>query len=260
MDAMLSSPTALTSKQGWKTLAENSSSGRVHKKIMVEGKELSCPPLDVFTLEDMHILKMSPERESCLSHQMNFLPRQIGCLKNLTALYLDTNNLDEVPPEIGTLRYLRRLTLSNNSLRFLPPDLAKLQNLQSIHLANNQFTIFPDVLCQLLNLTFLDLSDNEIETIPQSIQQLRKLNTFLLMLNFLAHLPEEFCLLTKLSCLWLGSNKLRELPKAFGDLSMLDWGHTYCSYNIEDNPLHHPPVEVCNRGAKEIKEYFDLCN
>ncbi|XP_069588469.1 leucine-rich repeat protein lrrA-like [Ranitomeya imitator] len=262
MHASLSTciPTFLTSKQGWKTLGEHSSSGRVCKKIMVEGKELSCPPLDVFTLEDMNILKMSPERESCLSHQMNFLPRQIGCLKNLTSLYLDTNNLEGVPPEIGTLRNLRRLTLSNNSLRFLPPELAKLQNLQSIHLANNQFRIFPTVLCQLLNLTFLDLSDNEIETIPQSIKQLRRLNTLLLILNLLKHLPEEFCFLTKLSCLWLGSNNLRELPKSFGNLIMLDWAYNYCSYNVEGNPLHRPPVEVCNRGLKEIKEYFDSCN
>ncbi|XP_066435010.1 leucine-rich repeat-containing protein 10-like [Eleutherodactylus coqui] len=257
MDVTCSTPTVLTPKQSWKTFIESSSSGRVQRKIKVEGKELSCPPLDVFTLDDMHILKMSPERESCLSYRMTFVPRQIGCSRNLTALYLDTNNLEEVPPEIGTLKYLQRLTLSNNSLRFLPPQLAKLQNLKSIHLANNYFTTFPTVLCQLLNLTFLDLSDNAIETIPQSIQQLRRLKTFLLMLNFLTHLPEEFCYLTKLSCLWLGSNKLREVPTTFGNLEMLDWGYNYCSYNIEGNPLHRPPVKVCNKGPKAIKEYFD---
>ncbi|XP_056374625.1 leucine-rich repeat protein lrrA-like [Hyla sarda] len=259
MDTMWSTPTILTYKKGWKTLVENSLSGRVHKKIKVEGKELSCPPLDIFSLEDMHILKMSPERESCLSYRMNFVPMQIGGMRNLRVLLLDTNHLEEVPPEIGSLRYLQRLTLSNNSLRFLPTELAKLQNLHSVHLANNQFVTFPIVLCQLLNLNFLDLSDNGIEMIPPSIQQLRRLNTFLLMLNFLTSLPEEFCSLTKLSCLWLGNNKLQELPKTFGNLVMLDWGHDYCSCNIEGNPLRHPPVEVCNRGPKEIQEYLDSC-
>ncbi|KAG8539659.1 hypothetical protein GDO81_020573 [Engystomops pustulosus] len=259
MDPTWSSRSISPLRHGWKMLVENSSSGKVHKKIKVEGKELSCPPLEVFTLDDMKILKMSPERESCLTYQMNFVPRQIGCLRNLTTLYLDTNNLEQVPPEVGTLRCLQRLTLSNNLLRCLPPELAKLQNLQSVHLANNNFETFPTVLCQLLNLTFLDLSDNEIESIPRSIQQLRKLNTFLLVLNLLTHLPEEFCCLKKLSCLWLGSNRLQKLPARFGDLAMLDWGSNYCSYNIEGNPLHCPPLEVCNKGPKEINGYFECC-
>ncbi|KAM5158175.1 uncharacterized protein ACMZJ9_009422 [Mantella aurantiaca] len=243
--------------QGWKKLSEKTLSGKVLQKVKVEGKELSCPPLEVFTLKDLQILKMTPERENNLSFQMTFVPKEIQLLTKLTALYLDTNDLGEIPPEIGTLKNLRRLTLSNNSLRALPAELAKLQNLQSLHLANNGLTDFPAVICQLLNLTFLDISDNRIEAIPPSIQQLRKLQTFLLMINCIKHLPEEFCCLTRLSCLWLGSNELHELPVDFGNLIMLDWGSIHCSYNLEGNPLRRPPIEVCSRGPTEIKEYFD---
>ncbi|XP_040210619.1 malignant fibrous histiocytoma-amplified sequence 1 homolog [Rana temporaria] len=243
--------------QGWKKLSEKTLSGKVQRKVKIEGKELSCPPLEVFKFKDLQILKMTPERENNLSCHMSFIPKEIQLLTNLTALYLDTNELGEIPPEVGTLKNLRRLTLSNNSLQVLPAELAKLQNLQSLHLANNGFTVFPVVICQLLNLTFLDISDNQLEAIPPSINQLRKLQTFLLMINRIKFLPEEFCCLTKLSCLWLGNNELRELPVGFGDLIMLDWGYNYCSYNLEGNPLHHPPIEVCSRGPKEMKEYFD---
>ncbi|XP_018418209.1 PREDICTED: leucine-rich repeat protein soc-2 homolog [Nanorana parkeri] len=245
--------------QGWKRLSEKTVSGKVQQKVKIEGKELSCPPLEVFTIKDLQILKMTPERENNLSFQMSFVPKEIRLLTNLTALYLDTNDLGEIPPEIGALKNLRRLTLSNNYLRSLPAELAKLQNLQSLHLANNGFETFPVVICQLLNLTFLDISDNRIETIPPSIKQLRKLQTFLLMLNCVKFLPEEFCCLTKLSCLWLGSNELQELPVEFGNLIMLDWSHNYCSCNLEGNPLRRPPIEVCSGGPKEIKEYFATC-
>ncbi|MEE6463042.1 hypothetical protein FKM82_005755 [Ascaphus truei] len=245
-----------TLKPGWKLLMENSSSGHVLRKITIEGKELSSLPLEVFTFEEIQILKMSPERESCLSYRINFLPEQVGQLLNLRALYLDTHDLQEIPPEIGTLKNLRRLTLSNGSLTFLPSELGELQNLQSFHLANNNFKDFPSVICQFTNLTFLDVSDNKIETLPPNISNLKKLETFLLLFNCIQNLPDGFCCLTKLRCLWLGNNNLRELPRKFGNLTMLDWGHNYCSGNVEGNPLYHPPIEVCRGGPREIKEYF----
>ncbi|KAM9307746.1 uncharacterized protein PAF06_011879 [Gastrophryne carolinensis] len=253
--ALPSSPRSNFSK-GWKKSLENTLSGKLQRKIKIEGKELFCPPLEVFEFQDLQILKMSPERESNLSFQMSFLPKDIQLLTGLTALYLDTNDLEEIPPEIGTLKNLRRMTLSNNSLQFLPVELAKLQDLQSLHLANNCFTAFPVVACQLPNLMFLDVSDNQIESLPSSIEQLRKLQTFLLMFNHLRRIPVEFCSLTKLSCLWLGNNQLEELPAEFGNLTMLDWGRSYCSFNLEGNPLCRPPIDVCSRGPKEIQQYF----
>ncbi|XP_053323896.1 leucine-rich repeat protein SHOC-2-like [Spea bombifrons] len=245
-------------KTFWKRLIESSSSGKAQKKIKIQGKDLSSPSLEVFSFEDMQILNMSPERESCLAYQMNCVPKQIGRLMNLTALYMDTNDLEEIPPDVGTLRNLRRLALSNNFLDSLPSELSRLPNLQSLHLANNNFKDFPSVICQLRNLTFLDVSDNQIETIPAAINQLGNVETFLFAFNCLKRLPEEFCLLTKLRCLWLGHNDLRELPKGFGNLTLLDWGQSYCSLNFEGNPLQHPPTDICSGGPHKIKEYFGL--
>ncbi|XP_063309054.1 leucine-rich repeat and death domain-containing protein 1-like [Pelobates fuscus] len=245
-----------SNKPYWKLVLENTSSGNVQKKIKIEGKELSSLPLEVFNYEDAEILKMSPERESCLTYQTHFIPKQIGHLIHLTALYLDTNDLREIPLDIGTLKNLRTLALSNNFLDFLPPELAQLNKLQSLHLANNNFKDFPLVICQFSNLTFLDVSDNEIKAIPDRINHLVNLKTFLLIYNRVQDLPKELCHLRRLRCLWLGNNELQELPLNFGNLTKLDWDDSYCSFNFEGNPLKHPPTDICRKGLKEIRNYL----
>uniref|UniRef100_A0A8C9N2S5 Toll-like receptor 2 n=1 Tax=Serinus canaria TaxID=9135 RepID=A0A8C9N2S5_SERCA len=133
------------------------------KKLKISGRELLSVPTQVFSLEQLQVLEMSPEGESCLRYRMELLPQEIGRLRNLTCLYVDSNTLKKIPAEIGTLSFLERLTLSNSSL---PAEMGALQRLQSLHLANNSLTELPAPLCQLRSLTFLDVSENKIDTIP----------------------------------------------------------------------------------------------
>ncbi|XP_036262786.1 leucine-rich repeat-containing protein 30-like [Molothrus ater] len=240
----------------WRYLTEHDPKYEGKKKLKISGRELLSVPTQVFGLEQLQVLEMSPERESCLRYRMELLPQEIGHLRNLTCLYVDSNNLKKIPAEIGTLSRLERLTLSNNSLSSLPAEMGALQRLQSLHLANNSLTELPETLCQLRSLTFLDVSDNKIDTIPSSIRHLEKLETLLLLFNSLESLPEDVCLLRNLHTLWLGNNHLRSLPAAFGELVNLDWGYNYCSCNFEGNPLESPPPEVCSRGPEGIRDYF----
>lgn len=240
----------------WRYLTEHDPKYEGKKKLKISGRDLASVPAQVFGLDQLQALEMSPERESCLRYRMELLPREISRLKNLTHLYMDSNNLKKIPAEIGTLRHLERLTLSNNHLSSLPPEMGALQRLHSLHLANNSLTHLPAALCQLRSLTFLDLSDNKIRIIPSSIRQLEKLETLLLLFNSLENLPEDVCLLRNLRTLWLGNNRLRSLPPRFGELVNLDWGYNYCSCNFEGNPLESPPPEVCSRGSKGIRDYF----
>ncbi|XP_074757228.1 uncharacterized protein LOC141958280 [Athene noctua] len=240
----------------WRYLTEHDPKYEGKKKLKISGRELSSVPTQVFSLDQLQVLEMSPERESCLGYRMELLPQEISCLRNLTCLYVDSNNLKKVPSEIGTLSQLERLTLSNNSLSSLPPEIGALQRLRSLHLANNSLTELPAPLCQLRSLTFLDVSDNRIGTIPSSIRHLEKLETLLLLFNSLKSLPEDVCLLRNLHTLWLGNNLLRSLPTTFGELVNLDWGYNYCSCNFEGNPLESPPPDVCSRGPEEIRRYF----
>jgi len=240
----------------WRYLTERDPNYEGKKKLKISGRELVAVPVQIFGLDQLQVLEMSPERESCLRYRMELLPREISHLRNLTCLYIDSNNLKTIPAEIGTLSHLERLTLSNNSLTSLPPEMGALQRLHSLHLANNSLTELPAPLCQLRSLTFLDVSDNKIGTIPSSIRHLEKLEILLLLFNSLESLPEDVCLLRNLHTLWLGNNHLQSLPASFGELVNLDWGYNYCSCNFEGNPLASPPPEVCSRGPAEIRNYF----
>ncbi|KAJ6661442.1 hypothetical protein lerEdw1_014350 [Lerista edwardsae] len=257
MNSSCNSPlTCLSADLQWKYLTEQDPQHEGGKKLKLEGKQLTAVPPCLFALEDLQALEMSPERESGLKYTMALVPREIGLLRNLAFLYLDSNSLKELPAEIGSLAKLERLTLSNNSLASLPPEIAGLQRLRSLHLANNSLAELPAALCRLSSLVFLDATDNRISTIPDAIRQLQNLETLLLLFNALERLPRGICSLRSLRTLWLGHNQLRALPLDFGQLLCLDWGSNYCSCNFEGNPLEHPPPEVCSGGPAEIREYF----
>lgn len=226
------------------------------KKLKMRGKDLKAIPHVLFTMLDLEVLDLSPERESCLHFHLPLVPPSIGRLINLKVLMLDTNDLYHLPKEICLLHSLERLSLSNNLLTSLPHGFGRLPNLRSLHMSNNKFEAFPLEVCYLRALEFLDLSDNLLVAIPKEISSLKTLGTLLLNYNKLIHLPEELCDLVDLECLWLGNNRLRELPHTFGKLVKLDWGYRYTSSVLECNPLIHPPLEICRLGPTKITEYF----
>ncbi len=76
-------------------------------------------------------------------------------------------------------------------------------------------------------MTQLDLSGNELTEIPKSLTKL-----------------------SNLTGLYLSGNQLTEIPESLTKLSNLTW------LLLDENPLKHPPLEIANRGIKDIKQYF----
>ncbi|KAL4235701.1 hypothetical protein ACF0H5_004094 [Mactra antiquata] len=226
------------------------------KKLKMRGKDLKAIPHVLFTMIELEVLDLSPERESCLAFRLPLVPPSIGRLINLRVLMLDTNELYSLPKEICLLQSLERISLSNNYLTSLPHGFGRLPQLRSIHASNNKFEAFPLEVCDIKVLQFLDLSDNLLMSVPDEISKLVNLRTLLLNYNKLIKLPDALCELVDLECLWLGNNRLRELPHNFGQLVRLDWGYRYTSSVLEMNPLMHPPIEICRMGPHKINEYF----
>ncbi|KAI0212628.1 hypothetical protein LSAT2_002427 [Lamellibrachia satsuma] len=231
------------------------------KRLKIRGRDLVQLPLEIFSITELEVLDLSPERESSLCFSVVRIPSAIGRLVNLRVLMLDTNELTDLPAELTALSNLERMSLSNNHLSRLPPGFERLQNMRSLHAANNAFDEFPESLCQLTQLEFLDLSDNKLVTLPESISSLTNLQTFLLFMNNLSAIPDSLCRLVGLRVLWVGSNNLVELPRDFGRLKSLDWGYSHTSSAaIDGNPLRRPPVEVCKQGIVAIAKYFTQNN
>ncbi|HKP02932.1 MAG TPA: COR domain-containing protein [Chthoniobacterales bacterium] len=150
------------------------------------------------------------------------MPSEIARLSaNLTALYLDSNQLTTFPNEITQLNQLRDLHLANNQLSTLPPEIAKLTELRELYLSNNRLGTLPPEIGQLTNLTTLNLSSNQLSTVPPEIGQLTNLPTLNLSNNQLTTVPPEIGQLTNLRTLSLDHNQLRTLPYEIGKLPNL---------------------------------------
>ncbi|XP_063402877.1 leucine-rich repeat-containing protein 40-like [Mytilus trossulus] len=227
------------------------------KKLKIRGRDLNELPRSIFSILELEVLELSPEREACLDFKLPKLPPAIGKLINLKVLILDTNEMQTLATEVTLLVSLERLALSNNHLSSLPNGFKNLTNLKSLHLSNNEFEEFPLELCDLENLEFLDMCDNMLEELPHQISNMKNLHTLLLCFNRLRTLPDSICQMTELRCLWLGNNLLQSLPKNFGQLRNIDWDWRYISSLLEGNPLVRPPIEVCRLGMNAIDKYLN---
>jgi len=158
---------AITAKQMRMRITCEDAMFRGMKKVKLAGKELSSLPPSLFTLVDLEVLDLSPEREACLFYHLTSIPKQIARLGNLRFLTLDTNKITELPEELCLLDHLETLIVSNNLLTELPLNIGALDSLRSLHCANNRFTEITPELGKLPNLAFLDYSDNQLTYLPQ---------------------------------------------------------------------------------------------
>jgi Leucine-rich repeat (LRR) protein len=86
---------------------------------------------------------------------------------NLTALFLNHNNLTYIPHAISALTSLVVLDLSANAITFLPPHLGLLFRLKELLLFDNHISTLPHELGFLFQLEVLGLDGNPIpEPIP----------------------------------------------------------------------------------------------
>lgn len=230
--------------------------GKMGRTLELKGKSIKPIPHDLYSLNDLTTLDMSASRESNLDCLLDKLPIELVFLKNLRCLHIDVNNIQIIPVEIGELVNLEKLTCANNRISCLPSSFKKLQKLTSLHLGNNSFEHFPNCICTLGNLKFLDFTNNELNLIPEDIGNLKLLEILLLFHNKLENLPDSLFTLKKLKTLWIGENQLKKLPHSIVNLRKLDWEETQLSSNVSGNPLVDPPLEICEKGIKNIGVYY----
>ncbi|CAG5118746.1 unnamed protein product [Candidula unifasciata] len=71
------------------------------------------------------------------------LPANFFCLDTLRALYMGDNDFEFVPPEIGRLKNLQILVLRDNDLVALPKEIGELTRLRELHIQGNRLTVLP---------------------------------------------------------------------------------------------------------------------
>ncbi|KAK7492746.1 hypothetical protein BaRGS_00016051 [Batillaria attramentaria] len=90
----------------------------------------ACPQLEVL---------------DCTYNNLNehSLPANFFCLDTLRALYMGDNDFEYIPPEIGRLKNLQILCLRENDLVALPKEIGELQRLRELHIQGNRLTVLP---------------------------------------------------------------------------------------------------------------------
>lgn len=90
-------------------------------------KGLSCNLFKYAFLEKLYLNQ----------NKLQWLPSDIGSLRNLTVLDLSQNNLTELPAEIGMLTNLKTLMLVDNHLDHLPVEIGYLYQLETLAIDGN---------------------------------------------------------------------------------------------------------------------------
>ncbi|MCG8318426.1 MAG: leucine-rich repeat domain-containing protein [Cytophagales bacterium] len=233
-------------------------------------------PEEVFGLTNLRILKLGGLFTQFFPGSRNTIaniPSEIKRLKNLVALYLESNKLHSLPPEMAFLERLDTLVLAQNEFDEFPSVICSLFNLQRLHLNNNRLRVISAHINNLRNLKKLYMSDNEIISLPESIYDLDQLVELRLNNNGLESLSTKIGGLKNLQELYLNRNGLKELPRQIGDLNNLrelhlEYNDIQCLpveitklsnlkvIHTTGNPLTVPPLEICEQGVEAIKQWF----
>ncbi|KAL8485725.1 hypothetical protein ACS0TY_027855 [Phlomoides rotata] len=157
------------------------------------------------------------------------IPKEIGHLTSLTALYLSDNNLTgSIPSSIFNISTLEMLQLSSNQFEgTLPLTMGiSLFNLEELHLSGNRFSgPIPHHLCQMSNLADLDLSANLLTgSIPECFWDLNKLLTLNLSSNYLGgNISTQVGNLKAIYRMDLSSNQFSgDIPSSFDGCQSLE--------------------------------------
>ena len=150
-----------------------------------------------------------------LSHLLlTKLPNSTNLHSNIEVLDLSFNLLCLVPLQIGNLKKLRSLIMNSNKLTFIPQDLIvslqNCENLTALDFRTNSISIIDDSICALKNLNSLQLGGSGTFAckIPPSIFELENLHTLAIEGFKLINHPPDISKLKNLKSLSLSQNCL----------------------------------------------------
>ena len=103
------------------------------------------------------------------------IPDNIGNLKNLKELYLNSDRLKSLPESLGKCINLRSIYINSNMLTKLPESFVRLKNLRIIHFETFNLKKLPSAFGKLRLLEEIDIFSGALTTLPESMGNLKNL-------------------------------------------------------------------------------------
>jgi Leucine-rich repeat (LRR) protein len=208
--------------------------------------------LQIETANKIRARITDPENTKALSKKFFFrfealqlpaIPLEIIHFSNLTALYLNNNQIKIIPEALKELKELTVLELNSNGIKDISEVFAGFKNLKTLYLNDNQIEFIPAVMANS-SLKTLSLNGNQIKNIPEVLAK-SKITSLALCSNQIKEIPEEFEH-SQLQYLFLGNNQIAVIPNKIAR-SQLDFLY------LPDNQIKEIPEEF------EYLQLTDLC-
>ena len=182
------------------------------------------------------------------SDQLKQLPNQIVSLSRLRHLEVIGSQMTELPADLGRLSALRTIIFQRTQLQELPASFGELNRLEVAEMDNNQFRKLPDDLSGLTNLRVLTLQGHQLSALPKTVGALSAMEELYLGSNRLGSLPNEISNLRRLETLAIEDNQIQSLPPWIGQFSKLQ------DLFVESNQLTKIPREI--EQLKELRKLW----
>ncbi len=104
--------------------------------------------------------------------KVTIIPSEIGEIKTLLKIIINSGKIIEVPDSIGYLPNLETLNLSRTNITKLPSSISKLLSLKTLHLSFLKIKTLPD-LRELNKLETLVINNSTIRTVPDYLSRLK---------------------------------------------------------------------------------------
>ncbi len=201
------------------------------KDLTLWWNKLENLPEDIGRLKNLESLSVE-------SDQLKQLPNQIVSLSHLRHLEVIGSQMTELPADFGNLSALRTIILQRTQLHELPNGFGELNRLEVAEMDFNRLGKLPDDLSGLTNLRVLTLQGHQLSALPKTVGELSAMEELYLGGNQLGRLPNEISNLRNLETLAIEKNQIHSLPQWIGHLSKLQ--HLF----VESNQLTKIPREI----------------
>ncbi len=169
---------------------------------------------------------------------------------NVIGIYTNSEKgIGGIPVEIGNLKYIKELKINSFGVNFIPESIGKLTSLEYLEISFGGVRKIPVSICNLKALKHLDLSSHKIEKIPKYINLLTSLEVLNLAFNQIDEIPNSLSQIDSLRELFINNNNLRMIPGSIQELSNLQVLYLY------ENQIYELPKSI-KRFVESLDEFI----